>query len=179
MASPQGFGQSLRVCRWGVVLALTTMLLGFGLGGVFGAFEAPLKAELSARAEAAADSVYGGDSLKMKSVVEKSWSYYKRAHLHGGAIGTAALGAILLLASLRQPPPLARRWSAAALGAGGLGYTTFWLLAARSAPNLGSTHAAKEALSWLAVPSAGLLLFGLTSVLVLTAIELFSRESVT
>jgi hypothetical protein len=176
MTSSPDFAQRLRVCRWGAILALFTVLVGFALGGVFGAFEDSLKADLSALAETGRDSVYGGDAAKMKSVVEKSWAYYKRAHLHGGGIGAAALSVILLLASLRRPTVVLRRGLALALGLGGLGYTTFWLLAARRAPGLGSTHAAKESLSWLAVPSAGLLLLGLTTVLVLTAIELFAPE---
>jgi hypothetical protein len=41
------------------------------------------------------------------------------------------------------------------------------MFAALTAPALGSTHDAKEALSWLAIPSAGLLLLGLIAVLVL------------
>ncbi|MHB8879616.1 MAG: hypothetical protein ACYC8T_38470, partial [Myxococcaceae bacterium] len=142
MDSPENdFTLRLRACRFGAVLALVTILFGFGMGGVFGAFEAPLKGGLSARAAAAPPSIYAGDAAKMKSVVDKSWSYYKRAHLHGGAIGAAALGAILLLALLRRPPPLVRRGVSLALGVGGLGYSLFWLFAARSAPGLGGTDA--------------------------------------
>jgi hypothetical protein len=167
-------GQRLRVTRWGVVLVLITILLGFGIGGAFGAFEDTLKGGLSERAEAVRDTIYAGDEAKMKSVVDKSWAYYKRAHLHGGAIGAVALGALLLLAALRRPPPIARRAVALAMGVGGLAYSLFWMLAARRAPGLGGTDAAKESLSWLAVPSAGLLLLGLIAVIVLTAIELFA-----
>lgn len=170
------FTQRLRVCRWGAMLALVTILFGFGVGGAFGAFEDPLKEGLSERAAAVRDTVYGGDAVKMKSVVDKSWAYYKRAHLHGGAIGGAALGAILLLALLRRPRPLVRRGVALALGVGGLGYSAFWMVAGWSAPGLGSTDAAKESLKWLAVPSAGLLLVGLFAVATLTAIELFAPQ---
>ncbi|HMR06653.1 MAG TPA: hypothetical protein PKA88_12770, partial [Polyangiaceae bacterium] len=172
--SSQDFGQNLRVCRWGTLLSLFSILFGFGMGGVFGAFEAPLKDGLSQRAEAVRDVVYAGDAAKVKSVVDKSWSYYKRAHMHAGGIGAAALGAILLLATLRRPKVMLRRGVALALGLGALGYPLFWMLAARMAPGLGSTHAAKESLSWLAVPSAGLLLLGLMAVMVLMAIELFT-----
>jgi hypothetical protein len=55
-----------------------------------------------------------------------------------------------------------------------LGYATFWLVAARAAPGLGSTEVAKESLAWLAVPSAGLLLLGIVAVIALTSIELFA-----
>jgi hypothetical protein len=164
----------LRASRWGVLLALATILLGFGIGGVFGAFEDSLKGGLSASAEAVRDTVYAGDEAKMKSVVDKSWAYYKRAHLHAGAIGAVALGAILLLAFLRRPALLARRAVPLALGLGGLGYSVFWLLAGRAAPGLGSTGAAKESLSWLAVPSTALLLVGLTAAVALAVLELFA-----
>ena len=50
----------------------------------------------------------------------------------------------------------------------------FWLLAARAAPGLGGTDAAKESLAWLAVPSAGLLLLGVLAVIGLTARDLFT-----
>lgn len=172
-ADPAAFAGQLRVGRWGALLALLTILFGFGVGGAFGAFEDPLKADLSARAEAVRDSVYAGDAAKMKSVVDKSWSYYKRAHMHGGGIGAVALGGILLLAALPTPRRRVRQGVALALGAGGLGYASFWMLAARAAPTLGGTDAAKESLAWLAVPSAGLLMIGVVAVIALVIRELF------
>jgi len=173
-AQEVSFGERLRTSRWGVVLALLTVLFGFGFGGAFGAFEDALKGGLTARAEAVRDTVYRGDEAKMKTVVDKSWAYYKRAHLHGGAIGAVALGGILLLAALRRTPKVGRQGVPLALGLGGLGYSAFWMLAARAAPGLGGTDAAKESLSWLAVPSAGLLMLGIVAVIVLTLFELFA-----
>jgi len=46
------------------------------------------------------------------------------------------------------------------LGAGALLYSLFWLFAGFTAPSLGSTGAAKEALSFIAIPGAGLCLLG-------------------
>lgn len=168
-------GARLRDSRIGVTLALLTVLFGFGMGGVFGAFEEPLKADLAARAEAVSGTVYGGDTNKIKGVLDKSWAYYKRAHLHGGAIGTAALAMLAMLALLARPKPSVRRYVGMALGLGGLGYSLYWLMAALAAPALGSTGAAKESLEWLAMPSAGLLMLGLIAVLVLVVVELFGR----
>lgn len=173
----QDFSQRLRVSRWGMVLALLTILFGFAFGGAFGAFEDSMKKGLSDRAAAVLNTVYAGDAAKAKSVVDKSWAYYKRAHLHGGAIGAVALGGILLLSGLRRPNDAVRRGVSIALGAGGLGYSVFWMLAARAAPSLGGTDAAKKSLEWLAVPSAGLVLIGLVAVIVLTVIELFGPVS--
>jgi hypothetical protein len=168
------FAHRLRECRFGVALAVFNILFGFALGGVFGGLEDPLKADLAARAQAVSEPVYGGDAAKIKSVLDKSWVYYKRAHMHGGGIGAATLGLILLLSSLSRPSAMVRRVVASALGLGGLGYASFWLLAGRRAPGLGGTDAAKETLSWLAVPAAGLLIAGLFTVLVLLLVELFA-----
>ncbi len=171
----QGWTQRLRATRWGVVLAMLTILLGFGLGGVFGAAEDWFRAGPKASGEAVLASVYGGDAAKLKSVLDKSWTYAQRAHLHGGAIGTAVLAALALLAALARPSARVRGGLALGLGLGGLGYSSFWLIASRVAPGLGSTTLAKESLAWLAIPSAGLLLLGFTAVLGLTLLELFLK----
>jgi hypothetical protein len=84
--------ERLRPLAPGLILALLTLCFGFGLGGAFGAIEDSLKEGLSSSAEAALDSVYGGDRAKMDAVVKKSWVYYKRAHLHANGLGTSALG---------------------------------------------------------------------------------------
>lgn len=167
------FHANLRVARFGIVLALLTISFGFGLGGVFGAMEDPLKEGLRASALAVRDTVYRGDDAKIQEVLSKSWSYYKRAHLHGGAIGAASLGMILLAGALRRPRARTLSLTSWALGLGSFGYSIFWLLAGRIAPGMGGTGAAKEALAFLAVPSAGLLLLGTLGVLLLTCVEFF------
>lgn len=165
----------LRALRWGITFSLLTILFGFGMGGAFGFVEDSMKGALRANAEAVKDIAYGGDDAKMKQVVDKSWAYHQRAHLHGGAIGTATLAASLLLVSLRRTSSALRAAVSAALGVSGLGYSIFWLLAGQRAPGLGSTGAAKEALSWLAVPTTGLLLTGWVALLLVVAVELYGR----
>ncbi|MBL8863813.1 MAG: hypothetical protein JNK02_17620 [Planctomycetes bacterium] len=150
----------LRDMRVGVLLSLCALLFGFGMGGVFGAFEDSLKGGLEADAQAVLEARYGGDAAKSKAVVDKAWSYYKRAHMHGGGIGAATLAVILVLAGARANPKHSRI-AAWALGFGALGYPIFWLLAGQRAPGLGSTGAAKESLEWLAIPTSGALLLGL------------------
>ena len=152
--------------RIGLVLSLITLLFGFSLGGAFGAFEDNIKGSLQASAEAVKDSVYSGDEAAMGKITSKAWTYYKRAHLHANGLGTTTLVLILLLATF-PAAVMVRRAVSLALGAGALGYSSFWLFAARRAPALGSTHDAKESLSWLAIPSAGMLLLGLVAVLAL------------
>ena len=91
----------------------------------------------------------------------------KRAHLHANGLGTAALAIIFVLAGIPSIASRIRGVVSAALGVGSLGYSSFWMFAARRAPSMGSTHDAKESLSWLAIPSAGLCVLGLVAVMVL------------
>ena len=151
----------------GAILALLSILFGFGLGGAFGANEAALKGKLQSSADAVFETVYEGDSARRDAVVKKSWIYLKRAHLHGGAIGAAALASVVLL-GLMGGRGLLERASAASFGAGAILYSSFWLAAGFSAPGLGSTGAAKESLQFMAVPGAGLCILGLTGTLTAT-----------
>jgi hypothetical protein len=179
MTTPDAdFHSKLKGMRWGLMLSLLTIFFGFGVGGLFGAIEDTLKGRLQSNADAAAESVYGGDEAKKKAVVDKSWSYLKRSHLHGGAIGAVSLGATLLLGALRRPGGRTRALLALALGLGGLGYAEFWMLAGFAAPGLGGTGPAKEAFAWLAYPSAGMLLVGIVAVIALTGVDLFRDPEV-
>lgn len=167
---------NLNSMRWGVVLVLLTFLFGFGLGGAFGAAEDSLKGGLKKSAEKVLDSVYKGDAANMKAVISKSWTYYKRAHLHAGAMGSAALSMILLLALLAGREKL-KGLIAFLFGFGGLGYSVFWLLAGCRAPALGGTDVAKESLTWLAIPSSGGFILALLLTLVVFVLSLRSSTS--
>ena len=145
--------------KFGVTLALCAFLFGFGLGGLFGAAENGIKAGLSETAAQVKDEIYGENDKKIEETIQKSWSYYKRAHMHAGGMGAAALSMMLLLAAFPAGEKL-RFTASSLLGFGSIAYPLFWLLAARKAPALGGTDAAKEALSWLAIPAAGSFLAG-------------------
>ena len=157
--------ENLKPLLPGAILALTAILFGFMLGSLFGAVEHTIKGQLSASADAVFDTVYEGDQAQRDEVVAKSWSYLKRAHLHGGAIGAVALAAIVLL-GLMGSVGVVERVSSLALGGGALLYAVFWLVAGFMAPGMGSTVEAKEALEFLAIPSAGLCLLGIAGTLV-------------
>lgn len=148
----------------GACLALLAILSGFALGGVFGVAEEAVKGRLKSSAAAVSETVYKGDSAAMKAVADKSWVYLQRAHLHGGAMGAAALASILAL-MLLCPLDGPAKASALALGLGSFLYPLFWLAAGFKAPGLGSTSAAKESLELLSVPGAGLSLLGLCGAL--------------
>ena len=162
--------------RTGLILALLTLLFGSGLGIAFGAAEDALKGHLAAEGRAALDTVYDGDETAMKKTVDKSWVYFKRAHLHANGLGTSALAMVLLIAAI---PGAGIRWrsiTATALGVGSLGYSVYWLLAGLKAPGMGSTSAARESLDWLAIPTSGLCVVGLLSVIVMVVVALSTRD---
>jgi hypothetical protein len=163
--SPIGILQAerLRAALPGLALAVFTVLFGFAMGGLFGLNEDVVKDRLAASAAAVTATAYGGDPAAAQPVVAKSWEYMQRAHLHGGAIGTAAIGMIGVLL-LVGAGARTLRVLGIALGAGALGYSVFWMWAGFLAPGLGGTGAAKESLRWLAMPSAGALLLATASV---------------
>jgi len=168
--------ENLKIVRWGLSFSLLAVFLGFLLGGVFGGFEDALKTGLQMRGEAVLQTVYESDSSRLDKVLEKSWVYFKRAHMHAAGIGTASLSASLLLSSLGGAVAL-RAVLSGALGLGALGYSSFWLLAGLRAPALGSTGLAKESLTFLAVPSAASLLLGFLLTLGLTIWTFWLKET--
>ena len=163
--------ERLRPALPGLLLAVTTLLFGFGLGIVFGLNEDVIKSRLAASAAAVHQPVYHGDAAAAKPVLEKSWAYMQRAHLHASALGTSAIALILVLVLLGTSATLTRIIGIG-LGAGSLGYSVFWLWAGFRAPGLGSTGAAKESLSWLAMPSSGAVVLATAAVAVLCLVAL-------
>jgi hypothetical protein len=170
--------ENLRPAAAGLVLAVLTLLYGQGFGIVFGANEDGLKQSLKKSAEAVREPVYKGDDAAIKSVLEKSWAYMKRAHLHAGGMGTTAVALILLLPLVGAGKWMARLISLG-LGAGGLGYSIYWMLAGFRAPKLGSTAAAKESLDWLAIPTSSVFVLATLAVLVLLLVAWSARKSPT
>lgn len=152
--------------RAGAVLALCAILFGYVLGGLFGFNEEAVKSRIDARADAVMTTVYNGDVAARNSVVAKSWDYLKRAHMHGGGIGAAALAAIIAIVLMGDRDRLADLTSLA-LGAGALLYSVYWLMAGFRAPGMGSTGAAKESLAFIAVPGAGLSLLGVAGAILI------------
>lgn len=152
--------QELVSMKIGALLALLTLLLGFTLGAVFGLAEDAVK---DGFLETAKQTLAGSATdleQEAGALVGRAWTYMKRAHLHANGLGTAALAMIVLMTLLPAAETL-KKVTSFLLGIGALGYSTFWLLAARRTPALGSTDAAKESLRWLAMPTAAFCLIGL------------------
>lgn len=165
---------ALRTMRFGTLLSLVTVLLGFLIGIIFGGFNDVLKQHLKKEAHLVLETKYSGDVTKIDKVLEKSSSYLKRAHLHASAIGTTALVLILLMALL----PITSKMqfiTSISLGLGSLGYSTYWLLAGLWAPGIGNIEETKELLSILAIPSSALCVIGVVLTLWLTIQALFAN----
>jgi hypothetical protein len=156
----------LRPAGLGLVLAILTLLFGQGMGVVFGLNEEAIKGRLKADALEVRETVYKSDDAAAKAVLDKSWVYMQRAHLHAGALGTSAL-ALLILVCLLGASPRITIAIGIGLGAGGLGYSIFWMWAGFLAPGLGSTGLAKESLRLLAIPSSGAFVLSTLAVLAL------------
>jgi hypothetical protein len=169
-----------------LALGILAILYGFALGVVFGVAEDGIEGGLRASAEArielyraehtAAPQPAEATRAEMKRVQDGAWKYFIRAHLHAGAIGAVAVGLSLILAFLTAGARL-KGVAAWLLGVGAVGYPLFWMLAAIRAPGLGSTRAAKESLTWLAVPTAGAAVVGVILTLVLVLYELYVSRS--
>jgi hypothetical protein len=158
-----------------LVLAVLTILFGQGMGIVFGLNEDAVKSRLSASAAEVRETVYKSDDATIKAVLDKSWVYMQRAHLHAGGMGTTALALILLLCLLGA----SQRMTVAigvGLEAGGFGYSIYWMLAGFRAPALGGTGAAKESLKWLAMPSSDAFVVATVAVLVLLIVTCVRRR---
>lgn len=168
------FTEILLPVKYGLLFALITLVYGFGLGGTFGAFEENIKEHLKNDAREVLTTTYNGDEVKMKKITDKSWVYFKRAHLHANGLGTASIILILLVSFLPISDKI-KSINAIFLGVGSLGYSLFWMLAGLKAPGMGSTRLAKESLTWLALPSSGLCIVGLIMIVALVIISLFVK----
>lgn len=151
---------------FGLCLAVLTILFGQGLGVLFGLNEEAVKSRLHDDAIAVEATMYQNDEGAMKAVLDKSWTYMKRAHLHASSLGVTAVALVLLVIFLTQSAWTLRLISLA-LGFGGLGYSIFWMWAGFRAPGMGGTGPAKESLSWLAIPTSGLFVAATVAVLLL------------
>ncbi len=160
----------------GLALAVTAIVFGGVMGIVFGLNEDAIKDTLKNSATVVRESVYHSDDTVIKSVLDKSWSYMKRAHLHAGAMGTTAVVLIVLLSIINAPKGFTAL-SSLGLGGGSLGYSLFWMLAGFRAPGLGGTSAAKESLAWLAMPTSGAFVLATLYVLVVVYWRLFTTQN--
>jgi hypothetical protein len=166
---------SLRAASVGLLLAVLTIIFGQGMGIVFGLNEEIIKGRLKTSATEVRDTIYKGNDASIKTVLDKSWVYMQRAHLHAGGMGTTAF-AFIVFVCLLGTSRLATAAISIALGAGGLGYSIYWMWAGFRAPALGGTGAAKESLKWLAMPSSGAFVLATVAVFFVLITAIASRR---
>lgn len=168
--------EKIYTVRWGIVLAVLTILFGFALGALMGGAEPQIKEYWQSLAQPGLVSIYHNDPQKITEIVNRSWKMLQRAHMHAAAIGTAVLILMFVLAQLRTKI-LYKQIGSVLLGLGGLGYSLSWFLVAFQAPVVGDIHAVKAGIHLLAAPSIGMLLLGTMIVLFLGIKMLFDKKS--
>jgi len=166
----------LNPVKWGVVLAILTILLGFVLGAAMGGAEPQIREYWTASAQPIFSTAYNNDNQKIVVMVDRSWKMLQRAHMHAAAIGAASLILMYILACLNVSN-LYKKWIALLLGIGSLGYSISWLYTAFAAPVVGSIPVAKASIHILAASSIVMLLLGTVVVLALSLKTLLSNES--
>ena len=138
--------------RWGLVLALLSILMGVYLGIHFGKSEDDIKSYM--KAKAVASTHFAGDEAKIENAVADGWKYLKRSHEHFQGLGAISIGLVLVIAG-SWLKPLFKTLLSIGVSLGGFTYPLFWYLVAYSVPEVGK-YAAKESLALMAQFGAGL-----------------------
>jgi len=152
--------------RWGLLLAMFSLLMGVYLGIHFGKSEDEIHAYL--KANAAVSAVFEGDAKKIDDAVGNGWKYLRRSHEHFQGLGAIALGLCLLIATLPlKCLPKTILSTGVALGA--FLYPLFWYLVAYRCAYM-EKSAAKESLALMAQAGAGLYLVSVLGVILSLAV---------
>ena len=162
--------------RYGVILALLSVLYGGLLGLGFGCCEDSFKKSFKDDAAAVLEEKYNNDQGKAGKMVKKSWVYMKRAHLHSLTMGVISIVLSLVAASLAFSPKLQTGISLLS-GFGAVGYGLFWLLAGFLAPGMGSTAMAKETVGLLAQVSTLSFMIAAISLFCVVGYKVFTQQS--
>jgi len=92
--------------KYGILIAMIAILFGGSMGLSFGCCEDDVKGFLKSQADSVFQEKYGGVQAKKDKVVNKSWIYMKRAHLHSQTMGVIAIAFSLLVAWLNFHPKI-------------------------------------------------------------------------
>ncbi len=146
--------------RFGLLITMTTLLMGVYLGVHFGKNEDDIKGYLKEKATASA--AFKGDEKLIKKAVKNGWKYLKRSHEHFQGLGAISLGLILILSASWLKPKL-KSLVSIGVGLGSFIYPLFWYLVAYKVAGM-EKHAAKESLALVAQAGAGLYLVSFLAV---------------
>jgi hypothetical protein len=166
----------LNIVKWGLSLSIITILLGFIIGAAMGGAEEQIKDYWKASADQVISTVYNNDHQKVATIIDKSWTSLKRAHIHAAAIGSTTLILIYILSCLTLSN-IYKQIISLFLGIGSVGYSLAWLYTAFKLPIVGSIPATKASIHILAASSIGMLLLGTIFVLSPVVIGLFNNQS--
>ncbi|MBL8760203.1 MAG: hypothetical protein JNL50_02785, partial [Phycisphaerae bacterium] len=154
----------LRRVWLGLVLSIVTTIYGFVGGAVLGLEDGAIRGALAARVPEASRG-------ERDALVDRSWTFLRRSHLHASGMGTAAIALISLVPVIAARQP---RWLGAGMslgmGAGGAGYAAALIVAAVRTPPLASAALAKESAKLIAIPAAGAYMGGAALLLCLTIV---------
>jgi len=137
--------ERIKSVRWGLLLAIGTLLFGIVMGVAFGVVEDTFKDWIKA-------SIGLYPELHDSGSASKTWRYAQRAHFHATGVGAFTLGMIVLLALTNLRPQL-KSVTAVLIGLGGL-YPLAWLSIFLYSPSMGRGPA-HEALATLVPTYAG------------------------
>lgn len=162
--------------RLSVFISVFVIFTGFILGGIYGSYEDAIKEHFYKKALTVSESVYNNNQEIMKVVAEKSWEYMKHAHTHAVGLGPATLILILVLSFFKVNGTL-KFMSSMLMSLGAVAYPLYWMLLAFKFPLTGNEELAKESLSCIAVPGAGIILIGVFLFMIIIIRNLFKKNS--
>jgi hypothetical protein len=136
----------------GLLVSFFAIVLGTGLGMLFGLYEAPIKESLTAQVHAH-PAVHDQAPENVKRQVSIAWRNIQRAHFHAQGLGALGIGICLVLGFSWVSAPI-KRWLALATGLGALLYPICWLMIGLRVGSMGeeAAHASVDWLAGLSVP---------------------------
>ena len=148
----------------GLLISLFAVVMGTGLGMLFGIYEEPIKDSLSAQIKAHPE-IHEQTPDNIKRQTGNAWKDLQRAHLHAQGLGALGIGIGLVLGLSWVAAPV-KRWLALATGLGALLYPFTWLLMGLRVGPMGG-EAAHASVDWLAALSVPLFFGGLLLTIVI------------
>lgn len=142
----------------GLLISFLAIVVGTGLGMVFGLYEDQIKDGLLADVKAH-PQIHEQTPNNIKQQVGDGWRYIQRAHFHAQGLGALGVGIILVL-GLSWVSASVKKWVALATGVGALLYPFTWLLMGLRIGSMGK-QAAHASVDWLAALSIPLFFGGM------------------
>jgi hypothetical protein len=168
------FKEALAPVIPGLLMSFFAIVVGTGLGMVFGVYEDQIKDYLLAEVKAH-PQIHEQTPENFKKQVGDGWRYIQRAHFHAQGLGALGVGIIIVL-GLSWVSAAVKKWLALAIGVGAFLYPFCWLLMGLRIGSMGKV-AAHASVDWLAALSVPLFFGGmLLTLLILFLGWLYPKE---